>query len=201
MPTIIWAMIARKDEPARNRYFISHRPLLARDRRRGGRRRFWRTEQDQDFFHADQVGARLNPDGSESGFAFLRIHDFTDRQPLRVDAVQTGGEDDIADIHLFGIADVIQVQQQVFGAAHNSRSPGALDHHPDRGIAIRNQLDLAAVGGDQHRAPDDAGIGEHRLVAADAVRSSPVQVERIGQEVGRSSDNPRSDRLEGQPRR
>src|SRR5207237_1551255 len=69
--------------------------------------------------------------------ALVDRDDAPDRKPLREDAVEPGGDELVADLHVFRPLDVLQHAATVDGALHDASRAGALHARVDPAVVIR----------------------------------------------------------------
>ena len=107
--------------------------------------------------------------------------DDTDADAARVDAVDTGGEDGLADFDL-GLARN-EIEQQLAGrrSPHHPLPARALQLDSGGGGAVGEQLDFGVGARNADHPPDEAVVRKHRLVA---MRRAGADVEHQGAQPG-----------------
>ena len=93
----------------------------------------------------------LTRDGLEEVLPLLRLRDHADRNAFGIDAVDAGGHDDVARLHVGERRDVVQLRVRGAVAAQHALAARALDQHADRGVAVGDELHLGHVFRGQHR--------------------------------------------------
>ena len=109
-----------------------------------------------------EVHGGRQSNGVEELAARLDRHHGPDRNAARVQAVGARGEHAVAHLHVGLERHVLERETVAAGAAHDALAAGALDHRPDAGSAVGDELHLGVRALGQDDAADQAVGGGDR---------------------------------------
>ena len=121
--------------------------------------------------------------------------DAADDEALRVDAVDAGGHDDVADLHVGGAEHVLELQRFLAAAHDHALRARPLDQGAHGGVAVDEQLHLGSPRAGHDDPADDAFRRQHGHVGPQTRAGSladghgaEVRRRRCGDDLGRRGD-------------
>jgi hypothetical protein len=170
--------------------------------RRGGQRRTGLFAADHQHLHAAlHPGKRRAQDASEGvAVAVDRAHR-RHRQTGHQHAVEAGGDDAVARLHVGASEQEAHLEPALAGAEQHAAHPAAFDQHRDRLVAVRQQRHLGLHRIDPGDLADDAVGVDHRQSRLHPLARAAVEDDLAGEGIGRVVEDLGGDALHPQPLR
>jgi hypothetical protein len=155
-----------------------------------------RRQDDQDFLQAGEIDRGLDGDCFVRGAAFLDRFDLADDIALRINAIDTRGDNQIADDDVRDFRHVVHAEPIVTAAGHHTLRTRSFDEGAGGGVAIDQQLHLRRAFTRHDHPSDNAGRGDDGHVGPDTL-ARPF-IDRECAEIGRGAggDDLGGDRLQ-----